>query len=94
MIQCITGGLLPLISDLLWRPDRVAHIGRHALTPEEVDEAVFEDPSGILIRVGPAERDPQETLYRYFGCTEAGRHLMVALLYLGHGLAMPLLPAT
>jgi hypothetical protein len=74
---------------LYWRPDRVAHIWRHAVGPEEVEEAVFGDPGGVLTRVGPAERNPEETLYRYFGRTETGRYLMVALLYLGQGIAMP-----
>ena len=41
------------------------------------------------MRVGPAERDPAETTYRYFGRTEAGRHLMVVLIYLSGGVAMP-----
>ncbi len=77
------------IEDLYWRPDRVEHIARHSVEPEEVEEAVFEDRAGLLLRVGPAERDPQETIYRYFGRTRAGRHLLVVLLYLGEGLAMP-----
>lgn len=58
--------------------------------PGEVEETVFGDPAGVLVRVGPAERNPDETIYRYFGRTEAGRRLMVALLYLGGGVAMPL----
>lgn len=78
------------IRDLYWRQDRVEHIGRHSVLPEEVDDAVFEDASGLLLRVGRAERNPEEIVYRYFGRTEAGRYLMVALLYLGEGLAMPL----
>ena len=56
----------------------------------EVEEALFGDESGLLVRVGPAERDPSETIYRYFGRTEAGRHLMLALLWLGRGLALPI----
>jgi hypothetical protein len=80
---------MPPIRELHWRPDRIEHIDRHAVSPEEVEEAVFDDPSGVLLRVGPAERDPNETVYRYFGRTEAGRHLLVVLLYLGQGLALP-----
>lgn len=77
------------IRDLYWRPDRVEHIAQPAVTPEEVDEAVFGNNSGLLLRVGPVERNPEETVYRYFGRTEAGRHLLVVLLYLGRGVAMP-----
>lgn len=76
------------IRELFWRPDRIDHIAGHSITLEEVEEAVFEDTTGLLLRVGPAERSPDETVYRYFGRTEAGRHLMVVLLYLGHGIAM------
>jgi hypothetical protein len=79
-----------LIAELHWRDDRVDHIARHSVRPEEVEDALFEDVAGLLLRVGPAERDPQETLYRYFGRTAAGRYLMIALLHLGEGVAIPL----
>src|SRR5436305_10542025 len=79
-----------LINDLYWRVDRIEHIERHALTPGEVEDALFGDPGGVLLRIGLAERNPDETLYRYFGRTEAGRQLLVVLLYLGEGLAMPI----
>ncbi len=77
------------IDELFWRDDRVDHIARHSITPDEVEEALFED-RGVLLRVGPAERNPDETIYRYFGRTLAGRYLMVVLLDLGEGLAMPI----
>ena len=78
------------IQELYWRADRVTHIARHGVTPEEVEDAVFGDHRGLLLRVGPAERNPDETVYRFLGRTSGGRHLLVALLYLGDGLAMPL----
>jgi hypothetical protein len=79
-----------LIADLYWRDDRIDHIARHSVRPEEVEDALFDDAAGLLLRVGPAERDPQETLYRYLGRTAAGPYLMIAILYLGEGVAMPL----
>ncbi len=81
---------MSIIERLLWREDRVDHIARHALTPEEVEEALFDDRGGLLLRVGPAERDPSETIYRYFGRTSAGRHILVVLLDLGGGVTMPI----
>ena len=52
------------IQRLFWRPDRVEHIlERHEVTPEEVEEALFGDSRGHLLKVGPAERDPEETVY-------------------------------
>ena len=79
-----------LIAELYWRDDRIDHIAGHSVKPEEVEDALFEDMAGLLLRVGPAERNPRETLYRYFGRTAAGRYLMIALLYLGEGVAMPI----
>jgi hypothetical protein len=79
-----------IIAELFWRDDRIEHIAGHSITPDEVEEALFEDRDGLLLRVGPAERNPDETIYRYFGRTSAGRHLMIVLLYIGGGLAMPI----
>jgi hypothetical protein len=79
------------IRELYWRADREEHIlERHSVTREEVEEAVFGDPRGHLRRSGPAKRDPEETVYEYYGRTLDGRYLMVALLYIGQGVAMPL----
>lgn len=78
------------IRELYWRPDRVEHIARHDVTPEEVEEAVFADRRGLLLRVGPAERGPDETVYWFLGRTSGGWDLLVALLYIEDGIAMPL----
>ena len=79
------------IRELYWRADREEHIlERHNVTREEVEEAVFGDTRGRLRRTGPAKRDPEETVYEYYGRTLDGRYLMVALLYIGQGVAMPL----
>ncbi|MBA2625019.1 MAG: BrnT family toxin [Acidimicrobiia bacterium] len=79
------------IQRLFWRPDRVEHIlKRHEVTPEEVEEALFDDSRGLLLKVGSAERNPEETVYRYLGRTAGGRYLFVALIYTGHGEALPL----
>ncbi len=79
------------IRELYWRADRVAHIReRHGVTTQEVEEAVFGDPRGRLRRIGSAQRNPEETVYEHYGRTVEGRYLMVALLYLGQGVAMPL----
>ena len=40
VIQHITGGMLARIRDLYWRPGRVEHVARHAVTPEEEAEAI------------------------------------------------------
>lgn len=83
------------IQRLDWRPDRVEHIARHGVTPDEFEEALFSDRGRLLKRVGPGQRDPTETVYRCLGRTEAGRYLFMAMLrYAGEheasGLALPL----
>jgi uncharacterized protein len=91
VIQCITQGeTLRRIRELYWRADRVDHILRHDVVPEEVEEAIFDDRRGILSKAGQARRNPEETVYRYLGRTSAGRYLFVALIYLGGGNALPL----
>lgn len=78
------------IERLDWRHDREEHIARHGVSREEVEEAIFDDKAGVLLRQGPAERNPDETVYQHLGRTEAGRYLFTALLYTSRGEAMPL----
>lgn len=79
---------MPSIRELQWRRDRIEHIARHAVSPEEVEAALFEDPAGLLVRGGRSQIE-EATLYRYYGRTEAGRHLLIVLIYVGHGMALP-----
>jgi hypothetical protein len=37
-----------IISHIRWTPDRVRHIARHNITPDEVEEAAFDDPGSIV----------------------------------------------
>lgn len=67
------------IARLDWRPDRIEHVARHGVGAYEVEEAV-RDGRNHVRRAGPAERNPDETIYRVYGRTEAGRYLFVALL--------------
>ncbi len=77
------------IRELRWRDDRVEHIARHEVVPEEVEEAVLEDRGALLEKAGPAKRDPAQTVYVLLGRTGAGRYLMVVLIHEGEGVAMP-----
>jgi uncharacterized DUF497 family protein len=78
------------IERLDWGHDREEHIAGHGVGREEVEEAVFDDQAGMLLRQGPAQRNPDETVYQHLGRTEAGRYLFTALLYTGGGEAIPL----
>jgi predicted DNA binding CopG/RHH family protein len=73
-----------------WRVDRLAHIARHHVWDREVEEVLL-DQGSRMFRVGPAERNPDETIYRVYGRTEAGRYIFVAvLLYEDGETALPL----
>jgi uncharacterized DUF497 family protein len=72
-------GSVVRIRSLDWRPDRVEHIAKHDVEPYEVEGALG-DRRGLIIKAGPAERNPGEIVYRVYGRTETGRYLFVALL--------------
>ena len=47
---------------LLWTSERVDHDARHDLTPEEVEEAVFDDPNRFVRRGEVGLRSRKERL--------------------------------
>jgi len=65
------------ITNLEWREDNIAHIARHRVTPEEVEEVCFSGTSFV-------ETAGQE-LYYITGQSQAGRYLFIIVKYLGHG---------
>lgn len=72
-----------------WRDDRIPHIARHGITVREFEEAFF-DVRRKSVRVGPAERNPDETIYRIYGRTLDGRYLfLVVLLYADQPVVLP-----
>lgn len=75
------------IARLVMPPDRVRHIAKHFVTPEEVEEAVYDDPGRVIQRLKAAEYDPRRMVYRLLGRTEAGRYLAVIFIYKGRGRA-------
>lgn len=78
-----------MFNRLLWRPDRIEHIAWHGLTPEEVEEAVFDDPHRRLLRGPHSERDRTRYIYYLYGRSRSGRYLLVVLLDRGRGRALP-----
>lgn len=72
-----------------WRQDRISHIEqKHGITPEEVEEAVFDDPQAILLR-GPRSKNRNDSyIYYVLGRTASGRYLVVVLLDQGEGIAL------
>jgi uncharacterized DUF497 family protein len=74
---------------LEWRRDRIDHIAKHNLTPDEVDEAVFDDPARKIFRGPRSRRDRTRYVYYVYGRTDEGRYVLVVLLDLGEGSALP-----
>ena len=69
------------IDDLEWTLDRIEHINRHAIVPEEVEEVLA---SAAIFRRG------RGGVYEAWGQTESGRYLLVIFRYLGHNRAWPI----
>lgn len=68
------------ISEFLWPNDRVDHIARHGVQPEEVEEACFGKPLVLT-----AESTGPNPVYYVLGETEAGRYrFCVVILFPGN----------
>ena len=59
------------IERISWDQETVDHISKHAVSPEEVEEALFNDPASPLIMRG------KEGTYLAYGKTNGGRFLLV-----------------
>lgn len=63
-------------------PDRIAHIAKHSVAPEEVREAAFDDPECLIQRLKATTSGPERRIYRLLGRTEAGTYLAERRYYL------------
>ena len=72
------------ISEIVWAEADVAHIARHGVTPEEVEEVVAANP---LWQRGRTHRATGRKSLYALGQTEAGRLLFIVLSPLGRGRA-------
>ena len=67
------------ISEFLWPNDRVDHIARHGVQPDEVEEACLGD--ALVLAAASTGPNP---VYHVLGVTESGRHLFcVVILFPG-----------
>jgi uncharacterized DUF497 family protein len=87
--MCDESQTLRFITELHWRDDRVDHIARHEVAVVEIEEAIFEDRRGRIKRIGPAKRDPRQTVYEFYGRAGSGRYLFIVLIHLGKGVGLP-----
>ncbi|MEW6676213.1 MAG: BrnT family toxin [Nitrospirota bacterium] len=61
------------ITQILWDADSIYHIARHNVTPEEVEEAVFEGNSIVL--------KGKEKRYIILSKTISGRYLTIVVVF-------------
>ena len=72
------------IHDLLWPEDRVEHIARHGVTPEEVEQVCF--GKSWVRRTRAEGKNP---VYYVLGQTDAGRHLFCVVIRFPDGTGYP-----
>ena len=64
------------IHELIWPEDRIDHIARHGITPQEVEEVCFSRP--LILR---AKSEGENPVYYALGQTLAGRYLFCVVIH-------------
>ncbi|MEK6336648.1 MAG: hypothetical protein AABM67_17110 [Acidobacteriota bacterium] len=72
------------INELLWPRERVEHIARHGVTPEEVEQVCFSHP--LVLRAKSYGDNP---VYYVLGQTDAGRYLFSVVIQFPDGKGYP-----
>jgi len=73
-----------IIHEFIWPEDRIDHIGRHNITPEEFEEACF----GRSF-VQQAKSKGENPVYYVLGQTESGRYLFCVVIQFPDGKGYP-----
>jgi uncharacterized protein len=72
------------IRELIWPEERIEHIARHDITPEEVDECCFGRPWVLRGR-----SEGENPVYYVLGQTDAGRYLFCVVIQFPDGKGYP-----
>jgi hypothetical protein len=72
------------IRELIWPDDRVDHIARHGVDPDEVEDVCFGRP--LLLRAKTSGKNPA---YYALGQTASGRYLFCVVLQFPDGKGYP-----
>ena len=72
------------IDEFVWPRDRIDHIDRHGVVPDEVEEACF----GQAL-VQRAKSEGENPVYYVLGQTSAGRYLFCAVIQFRDGKGYP-----
>lgn len=73
-----------MIQEFLWSEDRIDHISRHDVSPEEFEEVCFGCP--LVLR---AKSEGQNPVYHVLGQTRAGKHLLCIVISFPDGKGYP-----
>ena len=63
------------IREFIWTPDRIEHVAKHQVQPEEVEQVCFGQP--LVLRAKSSGKNP---VYYVLGQTEAGRYLFCVVI--------------
>ena len=72
------------IDEFIWPEQRIEHIARHGVTPEEVEQVCFEKSL-----VQQAKSEGENPVYYVQGQTEAGRYLFCVVIRFPDGKGYP-----
>jgi uncharacterized DUF497 family protein len=73
------------IERFIWPEERIDHIARHGVIPEEVEEAYF---GNAFVRRGKSEGE--NPVYYVLGQTDAGRYLFCVVIAFSDGNGYPI----
>jgi len=72
------------IAEFVWSPDRIEHIARHGVGPDEFEQVCFGE--GLVLRAKAEGKNP---VYYVLGETEAGRRLFCVVIRFPDGKGYP-----
>ena len=72
------------IDALVWPQERIEHIARHGVAPEEVEQACF--GRSLVLR---AKSEGENPVYYVLGQTESGRYLFCVIIRFPDGNGYP-----
>lgn len=73
-----------VIHELVWSEDRIEHIARHGIEPEEVEDVCFGEP--LVLRARSSGSNP---VYQVLGRTQNGRYLLCIVIAFPGGRGYP-----
>ena len=72
------------IAEFVWSPDRIEHVARHGVEPDEFEQVCFGE--ALVLRAKAEGKNP---VYYVLGETEAGRRLFCVVIRFPDGKGYP-----